>query len=67
MKPLGEAAERVVRRILPSGTRIYDAHDPRHIGRIDARLWNGDYRVTFDNGLRADIPPQRIRRAAPGN
>lgn len=51
---------------LPTGTRVYDVHDERHVGRLDAIMWNNDHRVTFDNGLRADIPKARVRRAKEG-
>ena len=47
----------------PTGTRVYDVADPRHIGRVDAVL-NGCYRVTFDNGLRGDIRKNRAMRAS---
>ena len=47
----------------PTGTRIYDVADERHIGRVDAILWNGCYRVTFDNGFRGDIKRAKARRA----
>lgn len=54
------------RRQLPTGTRAYDEHDERHVGRVDAVLWNRDHRITFDNGTRADVPQRRVRRAAEG-
>lgn len=54
-----------VRGQLKTGTRVYDVHDERHEGRIDAVLNLNTYRVTFDNGLRADIPKRRIRRVDP--
>ena len=52
-----------VRGQFKTGARIYDAHDERHIGRVDALLWGGVYRVTFDNGLRGDIPKARAKPA----
>lgn len=48
---------------LPTGTRIYDIHDERHVGRVDAVMLDGSYRVTFDNGWRGDIPQHRARKA----
>lgn len=52
---------------LKTGTRVYDVHDERHIGRLDAIFASGDHRVTFDNGLCADIPARRIRKAKEGD
>lgn len=45
------------------GTRVYDSHDERHVGRVDALIWGNTYRVTFDNGWRGDIPKHRARKA----
>ena len=55
-------------KAVPTGSRVYDVHDERHVGRVDAMLEGGHiYRVTFDNGTRADIPKHRVRKAAKGD
>ena len=54
---------RIIRHPLASGTRVFDVHDERHIARIDARMWDGTYRVTFDTGMRGEIAAQDVRLA----
>ena len=55
-----------LRHRLPTGTRAFDVHDERHVGRVRAVMWNGDHRVEFDNGTVTDIPERRVRRATEG-
>lgn len=47
----------------PLGARVYDVHDPRHVGRLEAVLWSGTYVIRFGRKTLAHVPKARVRVA----